>query len=182
MGIKFTPLGPGGVYVIDPERFEDERGFLARAYSDAEFAAHGISRPLVEAIISFNERRHTVRGLHYQRAPRAQAKLVRCTAGAIYDVVVDLRPGSETFGRWEAVELTARNRRMLYVPEGFAHGYQTLEDTTEVFYLASDVYAPGHAGGVRWDDPALGIKWPATEGVTINERDRTAPGLEQNLF
>src|SRR4051812_33868286 len=142
VGIRFTPLGLCGAYVIDPERFPDGRGFLARAYSAAEFAALDISRPLVEAIISFNERRHTVRGLHYQRAPRAQAKLVRCTAGAIYDVVVDLRPTSETFGRWEAVELTARNRRMLYVPEGFAHGYQTLEDATEVFYLASDIYSP----------------------------------------
>jgi dTDP-4-dehydrorhamnose 3,5-epimerase len=178
VGIKFTPTRLAGVYVIDPERFPDERGFLARGYSEEEFAAHGIHRPLVEAIISFNERRHTVRGLHYQRAPRAQAKLVRCTAGAIYDVVVDLRPGSETFGRWEAAELTAANRRMLYVPEGFAHGYQTLEDATEVFYLASDIYSPEHAGGLRWDDPAIGVEWPATDGVTINERDRTCPGLD----
>lgn len=178
MAIKFTPLGAGGAYVIDPERFEDERGFLGRAYSEPEFAALGVARPLVEAIISYNARRHTVRGLHYQRPPRAQAKLVRCTAGAVYDVVVDVRPGSETFGRWEAVELTAANRRMIYVPEGFAHGYQTLEDSTEVFYLASDFYAPEYAEGLRWDDPALGIRWPETERVTINERDRTCPGLD----
>lgn len=167
-----------GVYVIDPERFPDERGFLARGYSKEEFAALGIHRPMVEAIISFNLKRHTVRGMHYQREPRAQAKLVRCTAGAIYDVVIDLRPGSETFGRWDAAELTAESRRMIYVPEGFAHGYQTLEDTTEVFYLASDVYAPEHAGGLRWDDPAFRIKWPATDGVIVNERDRTYPDFD----
>jgi dTDP-4-dehydrorhamnose 3,5-epimerase len=175
-------MGLAGVYVIDPERFEDERGFLARGYSQEEFAAHGIRRPLVEAIISFNLRRHTVRGMHFQRAPRAQAKLVRCTAGAIYDVVIDLRPGSETFGRWEAVELSAGSRRMLYVPEGFAHGYQTLSDETEVFYLASDVYAPDCAAGVRWDDPAFRIEWPATDGVTVNERDRTCPDFDPRLL
>lgn len=178
MAIKFTETGLTGVYVVDPERFPDERGFLARGYAEEEFAAHGIHRPLVEALISFNEKRYTVRGMHYQRAPRAQAKLVRCTAGAIYDVVIDLRPGSETFGRWEAVELTAESRRLLYVPEGFAHGYQTLADRTEVFYLASDVYAPDHAGGVRWDDPAFRIEWPATDGVIINERDRTCADFD----
>jgi dTDP-4-dehydrorhamnose 3,5-epimerase len=175
-------MGLAGVYVIDPEQFTDERGFLARGYSEEEFAAHGIHRPLVEAIISFNLRRHTVRGMHFQRAPRAQAKLVRCTAGAIYDVVIDLRPGSETFGRWEAVELSAAGRRMLYVPEGFAHGYQTLADETEVFYLTSDVYAPDYAAGVRWDDPAFRIEWPATDGVTINERDRTCPDFDPRLL
>ena len=182
MGIKFTPTSLGGAYVIDPERFPDERGFLARGYSEEEYAALGISRPLLEALISFNIRRHTVRGMHFQRAPRAQAKLVRCTAGAIYDVIIDLRPGSETFGRWDAVELTAESRRMLYVPEGFAHGYQTLADATEVFYLASDVYAPECAGVVRWDDPAFGIEWPATEGVTVNERDRTCPDFDPRLL
>jgi len=178
VGIKFTEIGLAGVYVIDPERFADDRGFLARGYSEEEFAALGINRPLVEAIISFNLKRHTVRGMHYQRAPRAQAKLVRCTAGAIYDVVIDLRPDSLTFGRWDAVELSAESRRMLYVPEGFAHGYQTLEDATEVFYLASDVYAPKYAAGVRWDDPAFRIEWPATRGVTVNERDRTCPDFD----
>ena len=182
MGIRFTPTSLGGAYVVDPERFPDERGFLARGYSEGEFAALGIHRPLVEAIISFNERRYTVRGMHFQRAPRAQAKLVRCTAGAIYDVIIDLRPGSETFGRWDAVELTAESRRMLYVPEGFAHGYQTLADATEVFYLASDVYAPEYAGGVRWDDPAFRIEWPAADGVIINERDSTCPDFDPRLL
>lgn len=182
MGIKFTPMGLSGVYVIDPERFPDERGFLARGYSEEEFAAHGIHRPMVEAIISFNLKRHTIRGMHYQRAPHAQAKLVRCTAGAIYDVVIDLRPDSETFGRWDAVELTAETRRMIYVPEGFAHGYQTLSDATEVFYLASDVYAPEYAEGLRWDDPAFRIEWPANEGVIINERDSTCPDFDPSQF
>jgi dTDP-4-dehydrorhamnose 3,5-epimerase len=175
VAINFTPTGLGGVFVIDPERFDDERGFLARGYSELEFAAQGLGVRLVEAIISFNLRRHTIRGMHFQRAPRAQAKLVRCTAGAIYDVVIDLRSGSETFGRWEAVELTAENRRMLFIPEGFAHGFQTLADATEVFYQVSDVYAYDCADGVRWDDPAFRIEWPATEGVTINERDRAYP-------
>jgi dTDP-4-dehydrorhamnose 3,5-epimerase len=164
-----------GVFVLDPERFEDERGFVARSFSEEEFAAHGIVARLVESNISFNLRRHTVRGMHFQRPPRAQAKLVRCTAGAIYDVCLDLRPGSESFGRWEAVELTAENRRMLYIPEGFAHGFQTLADATEVFYQVSDVYAPDSADGVRWNDPAFRIEWPTTEGVTINERDRSYP-------
>lgn len=172
VGIRFTETGLAGAFVIDPERFEDERGFLARSYSEAEFAARGLGVRFVESNIAFNARRHTVRGMHFQRAPHAQAKLVRCTAGAVYDVILDLRPDSETFGRWFAVELTAENHRMLFVPEGFAHGYQTLADATEVFYQVSAFYAPGHLGGVRWDDPAFRIEWPATEGVTINERDR----------
>lgn len=175
MAIKFTPTTLRGVFVIEPERFDDERGFVARSFSEAEFAEWGIEARLVESNISFNLRRHTVRGMHFQRAPRAQAKLVRCTAGAIYDVVIDLRPGSESFCRWEGVELTAENRRMIYIPEGFAHGFQTLADATEVFYQVSDVYAPGYADGVRWDDPAFRVEWPATEGVILNERDRSYP-------
>jgi dTDP-4-dehydrorhamnose 3,5-epimerase len=167
-----------GVFIIDPERFADVRGFVARSFSESEFAAHGIDTRLVESNISFNLRRHTVRGMHFQHPPHAQAKLVRCTAGAIYDAVIDLRPGSKTFGRWEGVELTAENRRMLYIPEGFAHGFQTLADATEVFYQVSGAYAPDSADGVRWDDPAFGIEWPATEGVTINERDRSYPNFD----
>ena len=173
MAISFTRTTLGGVYVLDPERFEDERGFVARSFSEEEFAGQGIVSRMVESNISFNLKRHTVRGMHLQRPPHAQAKLVRCTAGAIYDVFLDLRRGSETFGRWGAVELTAENRRLVYIPEGFAHGFQTLADATEVFYQVSDVYAPGCADGVRWDDPAFGIEWPATEGVTLNERDRS---------
>lgn len=175
MAIKFKETALKGAFVVEPERFEDERGFLARSFSEAEFAALGAGVPLVESNISFNTKRHTVRGMHYQRAPHAQAKLVRCTAGAVYDVIIDLRPDSETYARWVGVELTAENRLALYVPEGFAHGFQTLADATEVFYQMSSYYAPQSAAGVRWDDPAFRIEWPATRGVIINERDRTYP-------
>lgn len=171
MGLKFTETPLVGAFVIEPERFDDERGLFARIYSEAEFATRGIETRFVEANISFNARCHTLRGLHFQRAPHAQAKLVRCTAGRIYDAIIDLRPDSPTFGRWAGVELTAANRRTLFVPEGFAHGYQTLADSTEVFYQVSDFYAPDSADGVRWNDPAFSIKWPVTNGVIVNERD-----------
>jgi dTDP-4-dehydrorhamnose 3,5-epimerase len=173
VGINFRETELKGAFVVGPERFDDERGFFARSFSARDFDERGINPRLVECNISFNRRRHTIRGMHFQRAPHAQAKLVRCTAGAIYDVIIDLRPGSETFARWIGVELTAENRTMLYVPEGFAHGFQTLSDDTEVFYQVSDYYAPQSADGVRWDDPAFGIRWYETERVTINERDRT---------
>ncbi|HEX8117327.1 MAG TPA: dTDP-4-dehydrorhamnose 3,5-epimerase family protein, partial [Pyrinomonadaceae bacterium] len=137
MGITFKETGLAGAFVVEPERFDDERGFLARAFSESEFAARGLNARFIESNISFNVRRHTVRGMHYQRAPHAQAKLVRCTAGAVFDVVIDLRRGSETYARWFGLELTARNRLALYVPEGFAHGYQTLTDAAEVFYQMS---------------------------------------------
>lgn len=175
MGINFTETALRGAFVIEPERFDDERGFLARSFSESEFTSRGLVGCMVESNISFNARRHTVRGMHYQRAPHAQAKLVRCTAGAVYDVIIDLRPDSESYGRWVGVELSAANRLALYVPAGFAHGFQTLADATEVFYQMSAYYAPQSAAGVRWDDPAFRIEWPATGGVTINERDRTYP-------
>jgi dTDP-4-dehydrorhamnose 3,5-epimerase len=175
MGITFKETELRGAFVIEPERFDDERGFVARSFSEAEFAARGIASRLVEANISFNAKRHTVRGMHYQEPPFAQAKLVRCTAGAVYDAIIDLRTDSETYARWLGVELTAENRLALYVPEGFAHGFQTLVDGAEVFYHMSSYYVPESAAGVRWDDPAFGIEWPATVGVTINERDRTYP-------
>ncbi len=166
-----------GAFVIEPELFEDERGFFARSWSEREFAAAGLDARLAECNISFNHRSGTLRGMHFQRAPRAQAKLVRCTMGAIYDVIIDLRPESDTFKQWTGAELTAENRRMLFVPEGFAHGFQTLRDDTEVFYQMSTPFAPEHAGGVRWDDPAFGIEWPET-GVgerIIIARDREYP-------
>ena len=177
MGINFTTASLAGLYIIDPERFPDERGFLARGYSEGEFAARGIHRPLVEAIISFNERRYTVRGLHYQRAPRAQAKLVRCTAGAIYDVVVDLRPDSPTYARWIGVELEAASCRMVYVPKQCAHGFLTLRDDCEVVYHMSDFHAPGSERGIRWDDPAIAIRWPAEVRI-VSPRDAKLPGLD----
>jgi len=162
-------------YVIEPEQFEDARGFFARSFSQSEFEAHGLRSQFVEAGISFNLRRHTLRGMHFQAPPHAQAKLVRCTRGAIYDVMVDLRPDSPTYKQWVAQELTARNRLMLYIPEGFAHGFQTLEDESEVFYQLSAAYTPVSERGVRWNDPAFAIEWPATDGLTMNERDRTYP-------
>lgn len=173
MGIIFKETELKGAFVINPEIYEDERGFFARSFSDLEFEAQGVNPRVVESNISFNRRRHTIRGMHFQNAPYAQAKLVRCTAGAIHDVTIDLRRDSETFGRWIGFDLTADNRLMLYVPEGFAHGFQTLTDDTEVFYQVSEYYAPASCGGVRWDDPAFGIQWPETKHVIINQRDRT---------
>ena len=163
-----------GVWVVEPERFEDERGFFARTWDSEEFATRGLDANLVQCSISYNRRRGTLRGMHYQAAPREEAKLVRCTAGAIFDVAVDLRPGSETLCRWVGVELSAENRLAMYVPEGCAHGFLTLTDAAEVAYQISEVHAPKAARGVRFDDPAFGIEWPG-EVVVLNERDRTYP-------
>lgn len=164
-----------GAFVIEPERFVDRRGFFARSFSEREFSDHGLRAQFVEAGISFNLRKHTVRGMHFQAEPHAQAKLVRCTRGAIHDVTIDLRPESPTYKQWVAQELTARNRLMLYIPEGFAHGFQTLEDESEVFYQLSERYRPASERGVRWNDPVFGIDWPETKNIIIKERDRTYP-------
>ena len=163
-----------GVYIIEPEWLEDERGFFARTFCQEEFAAHGLNPRVVQCNISFNKKKGTLRGMHYQIAPHEEVKLVRCTRGAIYDVIIDLRPDLPTFKRWVAVELTADNRRMLYIPEGFAHGFQTLEDDTEVFYQMSESYHPECARGVRWDDSAFGIEWPLLD-LTISAKDRSYP-------
>ena len=167
-----------GAFLIEPRRFEDERGFFARVWSEAEFAAHGIAARFVESNLSFSRRKGTLRGMHFQTAPYAQGKLVRCTRGAIFDVGIDLRPGSPTFKQWVGAELSADNRRLLYLPGEFAHGFQTLEDDTEVFYQVSAVYAPGHDGGVRWDDPAFRIEWPPAGERVIIARDREYPDFE----
>lgn len=172
MGIVFRETKLKNVFVIEPERFDDERGFFARSFSDKEFAAHGINSRLVECNISFNKKKHTIRGMHFQSAPYGQAKLVRCTQGAIYDAVIDLRPDSPTYKDWISAELTAENRLMLFVPEGCAHGFQTLADETEVFYQVSAHYMPASCGGVRWDDPAFKVEWPEAAARIINERDR----------
>jgi dTDP-4-dehydrorhamnose 3,5-epimerase len=173
----FVETKLAGAFVIEQELFEDVRGFFARSWSEQEFAARGLESRMPECNISFNRRRGTLRGMHFQNAPHAQAKLLRATAGAIYDVIIDLRPDSRTFREWIGVELTAENRRMLYVPTGFAHGFQTLVDDTEVFYHVSDVFAPECAGGVRWDDPAFSIEWPDNDGAEriIIARDREYP-------
>jgi len=148
-----------GAYIIEPEPIEDERGFFARTFCEEEFKTHGLNPRIVQCNISFNKKKGTIRGMHYQVAPYEEAKLIRCTRGAIYDVIIDLRPDSTTFKQWIAVELTAENHRMLYVPEGFAHGFQTLEDNTEVFYQMSEFYHSESAKGLRWDDPIFGIEW-----------------------
>jgi dTDP-4-dehydrorhamnose 3,5-epimerase len=167
-----------GAFIVEPDRFEDERGFFAHSWSEREFAEHELDSRVVECSISFNRKRGTLRGMHYQTAPHGQVKLVRCTMGSVYDVIIDLRKGSPTFKQWVGVELSAENRRMLYVPKGFAHGFQTLEDETEVFYQMSDVYAPESGNGVRWDDPAFRIQWPEGER-TILERDRNFPDFTE---
>ena len=169
--MKFTKSKLDGAFIIELDQFNDERGFVAYAWSAQEFIKQGLSAKLDEIIVSYNVRKGTLRGMHYQNDPFAQAKLVRCTRGAIYDVAIDLRVQSPTYKKWEAVELTADNHRMFYIPEGCAHGFQTLADETEVFYQMSNVYAPEYAGGVRWNDPVFGIDWPDDER-TIIDRDR----------
>lgn len=166
-----------GVCEIELEPHADERGFFARAWCQHEFERHGLNSRVVQCSISFNARKGTLRGLHFQAHPCPETKVVRCLHGAIYDVVVDLRPQSPTFKEWIAVVLTATNRRMIYVPEGCAHGFLTLADETEIFYHMSEFYHAELARGVRWDDPALKIVWPR-EVAVISERDRTYPDLE----
>jgi len=163
-----------GAFIIEPERLEDERGFFARSWCEREAAAYGLQPKWVQCNISFNKQKATLRGMHYQSAPFEEAKLVRCTMGAIYDVIIDLRPDSSTRRQWVAVELSAENRRMLYIPEGFAHGFLTLADNTEIFYQMSEFYAPAYARGLRWNDPSLAIEWP-TEIRVISDQDRDYP-------
>jgi dTDP-4-dehydrorhamnose 3,5-epimerase len=170
----FTELELKGAYVLDLERFEDSRGFFARTWGQDLFEERGLSARIAQANMSFNHTQGTLRGMHFQKAPYAESKLVRCVRGAIYDVIIDLRPGSHTYTRWAGVELTAENRRSVYVPEGFAHGFLTLEDNCEVFYQVSQVYTPGAEGGVRYNDPAFDIQWP--QPVTImSEKDQRWP-------
>lgn len=160
-----------GAFLIGPEPIEDERGSFARTWCRREFAAHGLCTDLAQCSISYNAREGTLRGMHYQVAPHAEAKLVRCTRGAIYDVILDLRPESPAYRRWVAAELTAANRLALFIPEGVAHGFQTLKDDCEVFYQISEFYEPACARGVRWDDPAFGIEWPPAGRRIISDRD-----------
>jgi dTDP-4-dehydrorhamnose 3,5-epimerase len=173
--MNFTETELGGVFVIDPARFEDDRGFVAPAFSPREFEARGMDTRVVGTNISYSLRRGTLRGLHFQAAPHGQAKLVRCTRGRVFDVAVDIRPGSPTHRQWFGVELTAENRRMIYIPGDCAHGFLTLEDDSEVFYMISSPYEPGSGRGFRWNDPAFRIEWPEVGELKINERDRTYP-------
>jgi len=170
----FTETALKGAFLIALERQEDARGFFTRTWCQREFEAHGLRTQWVQCNVSFNRKKGTLRGMHYQAAPYEEVKLVRCTMGAIYDVIIDLRADSPTFKRWVAVELTAVNRCMLFIPEGFVHGFQTLRDNTEAFYQMSQFYAPEYARGVRWDDPAFNITWPLAKPI-MSERDRHHP-------
>ena len=167
-----------GAFIIDIEKHQDDRGFFARSWCRNEFEAHGIDAAVVQTNISYNERLGTLRGMHYQVAPAAEGKLVRCVRGSIYDVIVDLRPDSPTYLEWIGVELSARSYRMLYIPERFAHGFITLEDDTEVHYQMTAFYAPGCARGARYNDPAFGIHWPVEVRV-LAEKDATWPDYER---
>ena len=166
-----------GVVEIELDLHCDERGFFARSWCQKEFEAERLNSNTIQCNVSFNEKKGTLRGMHFQAAPSPEAKLVRCTQGAIHDVAIDLRAESPTYKQWIGVDLSGENRRMLYIPEGCAHGFLTLEDKTEVFYQMSEFYHPELARGFRWDDPAFQIRWPATVEV-ISERDRTYPDFE----
>lgn len=168
--MRFQSTKIDGAYLIEPERIGDERGFFARTWCSREFAAEGLENRLVQCGIAYNERSGTLRGMHYQESPHTETKLVRCTQGAIFDAIVDLRPGSPTYLQWDAFELSATNRHMLYIPECVAHGYLTLTPGAEVVYQMSEFHHPECARGVRWDDPTFAIEWPAPVEV-ISERD-----------
>jgi dTDP-4-dehydrorhamnose 3,5-epimerase len=164
-----SPLA--GAYVIELEKREDDRGFFARAFCRNEFAENGLSTSFVQVNDSLAVEKGTLRGMHYQLAPKGETKLVRCIRGALHDVIIDLRDGSETFGKHFSVELTAENRKMLYVPKGFAHGFITLCENTEAFYFVDEFYAPEFERGVRWDDPTFSISWPL-EPAVLSEKDQ----------
>lgn len=173
--MRFLPTPLEGVWLVEPARHEDERGWFARTYDAAAFAERGLAGVGVQCNASSNARAGTLRGLHLQAAPHGEAKLVRCPRGAIFDVAVDLRPASPTHRAWFGAELSAANGLALYVPEGLAHGFQTLEDDSEVLYMMGHEYVPDAATGVRWDDPAFAIDWPAATERIISARDRAYP-------
>jgi dTDP-4-dehydrorhamnose 3,5-epimerase len=172
--LRFTETHLSGAFIIEPEKFEDDRGFFARTFCQKEFAAHNLIGEVAQCSVSFNRKKGTLRGMHYQVAPFEESKLIRCIRGSLYDVIIDLRPESPTFKQYVAAVLSAENGKMLYVPEGFAHGFETLEDGSEVFYQISKSYSPEHARGVRWNDPAFGIQWPEAPTIIL-ERDRNYP-------
>ncbi len=170
----FTETKLKDAYVIEIQKFEDDRGFFGRTFCQKEFEKYGLNSNVSQANVSFNKKKGTLRGMHYQADPYGEVKLVRCTRGAIYDVIIDVRPGSPTFKQWIGVELTAGNYMMLYVPEKFAHGFQTLVDETEVIYQVSQFYTPGSERGIRYDDPAFRVHWPLAVQV-ISDKDRSWP-------
>ena len=161
-----------GAYIIEIQPIRDERGFFARAWCQKEFKEKGLITAMAQTNLSLSEKKGTLRGMHYQMAPHEEVKLLKCIRGGMYDVIIDLRPDSPTFEQWMGVELSAENRKMLYVPQGFAHGFQTLRDDTEVFYQVSEFYHPAAEKGIRWNDPAFGIQWPETEVTEMSEKDQ----------
>jgi len=173
--VIFEPTDLQGAFVIHLQRLVDDRGSFARTFCKKEFQAHGLLGDFVQCNASFNKTRGTLRGMHYQTTPHQEVKLIRCTRGAIYDVIIDLVPTSATYLQWTSLELTPDNGKMLYVPEHFAHGYQTLSDDTEVFYQVSEFYSRESERGVRWDDPAFPIKWPDRKHVILSPKDRGWP-------
>lgn len=175
--MRIRPTRLEGPRLVELERHEDERGFFARTWCRREFEAAGIHVEMVQGNLSYNRQRGTLRGLHYQRAPHPEAKLVRVSHGAVYDVIVDVRPGSASFGQWEAFELSDENGRSLFVPEGFAHGFQSVRDDTSVLYLMSEFFAPECGAGIVWNDPDLGIPWPIPDPI-VSEKDRALPRLQ----
>ena len=177
--MKFTRGELEGVWIVELEKHSDERGYFARTWCVDEFEKHGLNPRIVQCNTSFNSKRGTLRGMHFQDAPHGEAKLIRCTRGAIYDVALDLRRNSATFKRWTAVELNATGNRMLYIPEGFAHGFQSLEDESEISYQMSEYFHPESSRGVRWDDPEAAIRWPIANPI-MSQRDRDLP-LLRNL-
>lgn len=176
--MKFTKTNLNGAYIIDIEKREDERGFFARTFCANEFTEQGLETKFVQANMSFNYKKGTLRGMHYQKSPYEEDKLVRCTKGALYDVIIDLRKDSPTFKQWVGVELTEENRRALFVPKGFAHGFITLKDNTEINYLVTQFYTPEADSGVRFDDPAFNIEWPITP-VSVSEKDKNHPDFKE---
>jgi dTDP-4-dehydrorhamnose 3,5-epimerase len=176
--MNFTEIKLKDAYTIEIEKLKDNRGFFARAWCEKEFAAHGLTPVVHQANVSFNFKKGTLRGMHYQIAPYGEAKTVRCTRGRIFDVIIDLRKDSSTHMQWFGVELTADNYKMLYVPENFAHGFQTLEDNTEVTYNVSQFYTPGSERGIRWNDPMFNLEWPI-EVQVISDKDKNWPDYTQ---
>lgn len=170
--MQFTALTLDGAFLITPEKREDDRGFFARVFCVEEFNQHTLCTQWQQANVAHNKQRGITRGMHYQHAPDAEVKLVRCTKGSVFDAIVDMRPDSSTFRQWLGVELSEQNQHMLYVPTGFAHGYQVLEDNSDLHYMVSAGYAPESEDGLRWNDPAVGIEWPISSGVLLSEKDK----------
>jgi dTDP-4-dehydrorhamnose 3,5-epimerase len=176
--MNFIKTGFDSLYVVELIKVGDKRGFFARAWCETEFADKNLTSRMVQANTSYSKNKGTLRGLHYQVSPHEEAKLMRCIKGAIFDVAVDLRPNSKTYKKWFGIELTESNRRMLFIPEGFAHGYQTLVEDTETFYMSSAFYASEAERGLRWNDPAIAIQWPITENLNITDKDRSWSDIE----